>query len=235
MRNTLLLLFFTMLFYMSNGQNSFIGARYDITDYSALNKVVKNSGYTGFDNNDIQFSFGTSSRKKKTAVGFEIFFGLDKKKEISTGNTNKKSNIGFLFDTRTALNKSKKSVFSIIFNFGFQKSNLVFYNKDKVKTLSAVLDNQDVDVKSFRKNELIGQLGLGYDFIAEAGFGIGIDVGFQAGYGKWKYLDLVNPEFPKSPFGNFFAGLKIYFGKKKHKMPKMKPMDKPTGPMTSVE
>ncbi len=233
MQSTFFTILLSMLFFNTNGQNSFIGYRYGLVDFSELNKTIKAEGFGSFDNDIMQFSFGTAKRVKKTSVGFEIYYGLNKKNEVDGGNTSKLSSSGILINTRTGLNKSKKSIVSIIFNFGYQRSNLLFYNKNTVKDLGSILGNRDVVVKTFKKNELVGQLGLGYDYISSSGFGIGLDAGYQAGYGPWKYLNLVNPEFPKAPFGHLFAGVKIYFGKKKKKkLPEIKPMEEPTGPMT---
>ena len=128
MRIVFLSLFFVMSVFVVHSQNSSIGARYGFVDYASLNKVVTDAGYTAFDEDtNIQFCFGSAKRKKKTSVGFEIFFGLDNKQQNSNGNVNKLKQAGFLLDTRSALNKSKKSIVSIVFNFGFQRSKL--FNK----------------------------------------------------------------------------------------------------------
>ena len=235
MQSTFFTILMSLLFFNTNGQNSFVGYRYGIVDYSALNKTIEEAGFGQFDNDIMQFSFGSSKRTKKTSIGVEFYYGLNKKNELDGGNISKLSASGILVNTRTALNKSKKSIISIVFNFGYQRSNLLFYNKNTVKDLGSILGNTNVVVKSFKKNELVGQLGLGYDYVSESGFGFGLDAGYQAGYGEWKYLNLVNPEFPKSPFGHLYAGLKLYFGKKKKKLPEILPSDEPTGPMTFVQ
>lgn len=237
MRISILTILFCLLFFSSNAQNSFFGFRYVLSDYGHLNKVFNESGYPSLTEGTYIGCFGSSMRKKKTSAGIEFYGALPNSNLNGSTNTSKLNIFGILVNSKTALNRSTKSILSVVFNFGYQRTDLLFYNEDQVKDLSAILNNKELSINSFKKNELLIQLGLGYDWISNSGFGLGLEGGYQAGFGKWKYLNLNYPTFPKAPFGQFYGTVKIYLGKKKNKKEKIEkktPME-PTGPMTWVK